>query len=107
MTWHFWPYGVAIDMAQAVTWLRKAATLGYMRSQLELGKHLATDGNDQAGRWLRLAADQGHMESQCVLGEFLLTDGDCPVTKYVAKTMAAAFLSMAAAQVGRCSFTPG
>jgi len=100
---------VAKDKAQAVICFRRAAALGYTRSQLKLGKHFAGDGNDptQAARWLRLAADQGHMEAQRVLGQFCLTDGDCPVTKFVAKTMAAAFLSMAAAQVGQCRLTPG
>ena len=61
------------DLAQAITWWRKASRQGNAQAQLNLGNiHLKGEGTDkdykQAVIWYRLAADQGLAEAQYALG---------------------------------------
>ena len=65
--------GVAVDKAEAVKWLRKAAEKGHLQAQTLIGAfYFQGDGvaEDQAEavKWFRKAAEKGHPESQTMLG---------------------------------------
>ncbi len=68
--------GQAIDEAQALDHLRRAAGHGYLPAQVDLGfAHLDGKGRaakdlSQAFVWFRKAADQGSVIAQCMLGDF-------------------------------------
>ena len=66
-------YGVPVDHAEAIRWLRMAAEQGYIRAQHNLGWHYgAGDWIDKdeamAAHWYRLAAESGFDMAQCNLG---------------------------------------
>jgi hypothetical protein len=87
--------GVPLDLAQAQSWLERAARKGHVDAQSTLGLLLFQNGNQVgAMRWLRAAADAGEPRALLMVGTALY-NGDGvpadPVTAY-------AYVSRAAAQ---------
>jgi TPR repeat protein len=65
--------GVAVDKAEAVKWLRKAAEKGHLQAQTLIGAfYFQGDGvaadKAEAIKWFCKAAEKGHPESQTMLG---------------------------------------
>ena len=87
--------GVSVDLAQAKTWLEKAARAGHLDAQTTLGLLLFDSGSrDAAITWLKKAAERGEPRAMLVYGTALF-NGD-GVTKD--QLMAYAYVSRAAAQ---------
>jgi TPR repeat protein len=87
--------GVPLDLAQAQSWLERAARKGHSDAQATLGLLLFQNGNRVSGmRWLKLAAEAGEPRALLIVGTALY-NGDGvpadPVTAY-------AYVSRAAAQ---------
>jgi cell division septation protein DedD len=87
--------GVNLDLAQAQTWLERAARKGHVDAQTTLGLLLFQNGNQTAGmRWLNGAAEAGEPRALLMVGTALYNgDGITrdPVRAY-------AYVSRAAAQ---------
>jgi TPR repeat protein len=87
--------GVPLDLAQAQSWLERAARKGHTDAQSTLGLLLFQNGNRVAAmRWLRAAAEAGEPRALLVVGTALYNgDGvpEDPVKAY-------AYVSRAAAQ---------
>lgn len=87
--------GVVIDLAQAQSWLERAARKGHIDAQTTLGLLLFQNGNRvSAMRWLSLAAEAGEARALLMVGTALYNgDGvpEDPVKAY-------AYVSRAAAQ---------
>ena len=87
--------GVSIDLAQAQTWLERAARKGHVDAQTTLGLLLFQNGNHVAAmRWLNGAAEAGEPRALLMVGTALYNgDGVArdPVKAY-------AYVSRAAAQ---------
>jgi TPR repeat protein len=87
--------GVPIDLAQAQSWLERAARKGHLDAGATLGLLLFQNGNRvTAMRWLRAAAEAGEPRALLMVGTALYNgDGvpSDPVTAY-------AYISRAAAQ---------
>jgi TPR repeat protein len=65
--------GVAVDKAEAVKWLRKAAEKGHLQAQTLIGAfYFQGDGvavdKAEAIKWFRKAAVQGYPQAQSILG---------------------------------------
>jgi cell division septation protein DedD len=87
--------GVSVDLAQAKTWLEKAARAGHLDAQTTLGLLLFDSGSrDAAIIWLKKAAERGEPRAMLVYGTALF-NGD-GVTQD--QLMAYAYVSRAAAQ---------
>jgi TPR repeat protein len=87
--------GVPLDLAQAQSWLERAARKGHSDAQATLGLLLFQNGNRVSGmRWLKSAAEAGEPRALLIVGTALY-NGDGvpadPVTAY-------AYVSRAAAQ---------
>jgi cell division septation protein DedD len=87
--------GVPLDLAQAQSWLERAARKGHVDAQSTLGLLLFQNGNRVAAmRWLKSAAESGEARALLVVGTALYNgDGvpEDPVKAY-------AYVSRAAAQ---------
>lgn len=87
--------GVAIDLAAAQTWLRRAANAGHLDAQTTLGLLLFDSGSrDEALQWLKKAADRGEPRAMLVYGTALF-NGDGVTRDPV---LAYAYVSRSAAQ---------
>ncbi|MGI8706288.1 MAG: SPOR domain-containing protein [Sphingomicrobium sp.] len=87
--------GVAVDLAQAQTWLERAARADHLDAQTMLGLLLFGSGNRQAAmRWLKTAAERGEPRALLVYGTALF-NGDGVARDPV---LAYAYVSRAAAQ---------
>ena len=67
--------GVAKNMKEAVSWMRKAADAGLARAQCQMGffymNGLGVERDeDMAVKWLNKAAAQNHAQAQCNLGVY-------------------------------------
>ena len=87
--------GVPLDLAQAQTWLERAARKGHVDAAATLGLLLFQNGNRVSGmRWLKAAAEAGEPRALLMVGTAMY-NGDGvpadPVTAY-------AYVSRAAAQ---------
>ena len=68
--------GVSVDLAQAQSWLEKAANAGHLDAQTTLGLLLFDSGNRPAAlRWLKQAAQRGEPRAMLVYGTALF-NGD-------------------------------
>lgn len=87
--------GVPLDLAQAQSWLERAARKGHLDAAATLGLLLFQNGNRvSAMRWLKAAAEAGEPRAMLMVGTALYNgDGvpEDPVTAY-------AYVSRAAAQ---------
>lgn len=87
--------GVPLDLAEAQSWLERAARKGHVDAQATLGLLLFQNGNRVSGmRWLKSAAEAGEPRALLIVGTALYNgDGVTPdpVTAY-------AYISRAAAQ---------
>jgi hypothetical protein len=87
--------GVAIDLAAAQTWLRRAANAGHLDAETTLGLLLFDSGSrDEALQWLKKAADRGEPRAMLVYGTALF-NGDGVTRDPV---LAYAYVSRSAAQ---------
>ncbi len=87
--------GVVIDLAQAQSWLERAARKGHVDAQTTLGLLLFQNGNRvSALRWLGLAAEAGEARALLMVGTALY-NGDGVAQDHV---KAYAYVSRAAAQ---------
>lgn len=87
--------GVPVDLAQAKTWLEKAARAGHMDAQTTLGLLLFDSGDrDAAILWLKKAAEHGEPRAMLVYGTALFNGDGVPSDPL----MAYAYVSRAAAQ---------
>ena len=87
--------GVVIDLAQAQSWLERAARKGHVDAQATLGLLLFQNGNRVgAMRWLNLAAEAGEPRALLIVGTALY-NGDGVAVDQV---KAYAYVSRAAAQ---------
>ena len=87
--------GVPLDLAQAQSWLEKAARKGHVDAAATLGLLLFQNGNRVSGmRWLKGAAEAGEPRALLMVGTAMYNGDDVPrdpVTAY-------AYVSRAAAQ---------
>ena len=87
--------GVTVNLAQAKTWLEKAARAGHLDAQTTLGLLLFDSGSrDAAMTWLKKAAERGEPRAMLVYGTALFNGDGVPRDQL----MAYAFVSRAAAQ---------
>ena len=87
--------GVKVDLAQAQSWLEKAANAGHLDGQTTLGLLLFDSGNRPAAlRWLKQAAQRGEPRAMLVYGTALF-NGDGVQRDTL---LAYAYVSRAAAQ---------
>jgi uncharacterized protein len=87
--------GVPLDLAQAQSWLERAAHRGHVDAAATLGLLLFQNGNRVSGmRWLKAAAEAGEPRALLMVGTAMYNGDDVPqdpVTAY-------AYVSRAAAQ---------
>jgi cell division septation protein DedD len=87
--------GVPVDLAQAKTWLEKAARSGHLDAQTTLGLLLFDSGDHDGGiGWLKKAAARGEPRAMLVYGTALFNGDSVPRDPL----MAYAYVSRAAAQ---------
>jgi TPR repeat protein len=87
--------GIKVDLAQAQSWLEKAARSGHLDAQTTLGLLLFDSGSrDAAIGWLKKAAERGEPRAMLVYGTALFNGDGAPRDPL----MAYAFVSRAAAQ---------
>lgn len=87
--------GVSVDLAQAKTWLEKAARAGHLDAQTTLGLLLFDSGDrDSAMVWLKKAAERAEPRAMLVYGTALFNGDGVPKDPL----MAYAYVSRAAAQ---------
>jgi uncharacterized protein len=87
--------GVVIDLAQAQSWLERAARKGHVDAQTTLGLLLFQNGNRvSAIRWLSLAAEAGEARALLMVGTALYNGDGIPQDPIKAY----AYVSRAAAQ---------
>ena len=87
--------GVKVDLAQAQSWLERAARSGHLDAQTTLGLLLFDSGSrDVAMGWLKKAAERGEPRAMLVYGTALFNGDGAPRDSL----MAYAYVSRAAAQ---------
>jgi TPR repeat protein len=87
--------GVSVDLAQAKTWLEKAARAGHLDAETTLGLLLFDSGDrDSAMVWLKKAAERAEPRAMLVYGTALFNGDGVPKDPL----MAYAYVSRAAAQ---------
>jgi len=87
--------GVPLDLAQAQSWLERAARQGHVDAQSTLGLLLFQNGNRvSAMRWLKAAAEAGEPRAMLMVGTALYNGDGVPADPLTAY----AYVSRAAAQ---------